>query len=70
MGVMHSRALSSRDRVILKKRMAQVLSFMKITEPDIFRDNQNKLFSELGYSYSAYEYNPQTAHAPHSATVV
>jgi len=33
---MHSRALSARDRVILKKRMPQVLDFMRMVKPEDF----------------------------------
>jgi hypothetical protein len=58
LGAMHSRALSARDRVILKKRMPQVLDFMKTTSPDDFRNNQMKLFVALGYQVTASDYHP------------
>lgn len=58
MGAMHSRALSARDRIILKKRMPQVLDYMRTTSPLAFRKNQRKLLRELGYGVSNSEFRP------------
>ncbi|MBA2369407.1 MAG: hypothetical protein H0V82_10355 [Candidatus Protochlamydia sp.] len=49
MGAMHSRALSARDRVILKSRMPQILNFIKTTKPSEFRAEMGDLFNQLGY---------------------
>jgi len=60
-GAMHSRALSSRDRVILKSRMHQILSFMKTTSPETFRNNLEKVLVALGYRLDEWvkgEYHP------------
>lgn len=58
MGAMHSRALSARDRIILKKRMTQILSYMKTTSPETFKDDQMKLFALLDYPVSESKYQP------------
>ena len=58
LGVMHSRALSARDRVILHSRMPQILDFMRITEPEDFRSNLQKVFKELKYEAEFSEYSP------------
>lgn len=57
MGAMHSRALSARDRVILKARMPQILNFIKTTKPAEFRAEMAGLFNQLGYetSYGKFE---------------
>lgn len=52
MGAMHSRALSARDRVILYKRMLQILDYMRTTTPGQFREHMDSLFQTLGYGVS------------------
>ncbi|CUI16860.1 conserved hypothetical protein [Candidatus Protochlamydia naegleriophila] len=61
MGAMHSRALSARDRVILKSRMPQILSFMETTGAETFRNNQMNLFRELGYGIQTASFRPSIA---------
>jgi hypothetical protein len=61
MGAMHSRALSARDRVILKARMPQVLNFIKTTKPAEFRTDMANLFDQLGYGM---RYGKFEAHLP------
>ncbi len=56
MGIMHSRALSARDRVILKKRMPQVLNFMRNVEPQQFKASITQFFKDLGYVVQDLEY--------------
>ena len=58
LGVMHSRALSSRDRVILQSRMPQILSFMKATEPEDFRAQLMEFYQEMDYEVSSFDYQP------------
>jgi len=53
-GVMHSRALSSRDRVILESRMPQILAFMKTTSPEDFKKGIDAFFGEYGVTRSEY----------------
>jgi hypothetical protein len=64
-GVMHSRALSARDRVILKKRMPQVLDFMRLTDPDEFRKDMKDLlkFESIDYSLKTLVQAPPPAAA-------
>lgn len=58
MGAMHSRALSARDRIILKSRMPQILNFMETTSAEVFRNNQMNLFRELGYGIQTATFRP------------
>ena len=58
MGIMHSRALSARDRVILEKRMPQILNFMSMAEPEDFQASLMQFFTEMGYGASSFQYKP------------
>lgn len=58
LGAMHSRALSTRDRIILKSRMPQILNYMKTTSPKTFKEQQTKLFEVLGHPPIESEYHP------------
>lgn len=57
-GVMHSRALSTRDRVLLKNRMPQVLDFMRTTEPEKFQSDLADLFTTRGYGVQKTSFTP------------
>ncbi len=58
MGAMHSRALSARDRMILKKRMPQILSYMRLISPETFQKNRKQVLSSLGYDIEKTSYQP------------
>lgn len=69
LGVMHSRALSARDRVILRARMPQILNFMKATEPETFRAQLMEFYQAMDYDVSSFDYQPaieQSNLAPHA----
>jgi hypothetical protein len=58
-GMTFGRALSARDRVILEKRMDQVLSLMKSIEPDEFLAEQKRLLKDLDIDIDDYQYTPK-----------
>lgn len=55
-GMTYGRALSARDRVILGKRMDQVLSLLGTIEPEAFLAEQEKLLSSFGMKIDQYQY--------------
>lgn len=58
LGAMHSRALSCRDRIILRARIPQILNFMKTTSPEEFNNQQASLLRNLGYHMINCAYSP------------
>jgi hypothetical protein len=69
MGVMHSRALSARDRVILKKRMPQVLAAIEVIDREKFKAQLMDFFNRLdpnssvdkeSYAYTVAKKEPVT----------
>lgn len=69
MGVMHSRALSARDRVILKKRMPQVLDAIEVIDREKFKAQLMNFFNTLdpaapvredSYAYTVAKKEPVT----------
>lgn len=57
-GVMHSRALSARDRIILEDRLPQVLSFIEHISPVDFQLSMKDLLASLNLVVSDYAYTP------------
>lgn len=64
-GVMHSRALSARDRMILEHRTAPLMSFMRHVEPDVFRNRQEVLLKRM-YSTGTPTFRPALPPEPPS----
>jgi len=57
-GVIHSRALSARNRVILEHRLAQVLSFVEHVVPGNFQVKMKDMMANLGLNVTGYAYEP------------
>ena len=52
-GVLQSRALSARDRVILEKRLPQVLAFMEFVKPEEYQSESKQLMDKLDIKFAA-----------------
>lgn len=57
-GVFQSRALSARDRVILKARLPQILSFIEHVEPKNFKEDLLDLLTSVGFEIQDYDFVP------------
>lgn len=59
MGALHSRALSTRDRVIIEHRIEALMAFIRHVEPDDFRHQQSVIFQKLKMPITNYHFTPK-----------